>query len=301
MANLIRNASFLDGVTDWTRTSTGVLTTFGVDETVRGSPGRAALRGAGVSTANNQTAVIHPATASRVAVTPGEVLTASAWFWSSVPGAYIALQFYTAAAAALGAPVALPTVQAQGTGKRGLPGLFGRGKGKVAVPATAATVGLRVMVTVPVSGTAIELVILKPHLAKSDAAQCWSPGPHTAVDLQLASWPDTLPQLRSIDSPRTPTRRGFETDSRIPSAWRVAPVGRVRLTGEMKLDLEQRDALLEFHKAVTLAGVVTPFWFMNPDTHELNRAWFDPDDGDPQDSGAGAERRTRVGLILELA
>jgi hypothetical protein len=299
--NRIRNASFLDGATDWTRSPTGALTAFEVDESVRGSPGRAVLVASGVTTAADQQLSISTAAASGVEVTPGETIRAETWFWSSHAASVVAL-FYTAGGVQVGAPVAVPTKIQPGSGRRGLPALFGRASGSIVVPATAATARISLRSTVAASGTAVALALLKPSIAAAgDVCRVWTPGPHTSSDLDLLTWPTTLPRPRELNSPRTPTRRMFEADNGVPSAWRIAARGRVRATFELKLDLEQRDALLQFHETITLASVVAPFWFTNPDTHELCRAWFDPEDGDPQDSGSGPERRTRVGLLLEVA
>ena len=141
---------------------------------------------------------------------------------------------------------------------------------------------------------------LKPY-ASPDASTCWTPGPHDNPDLNLAVWPETLPDMREIDSPRTPTRLGFQTDAQIPVGRRIGTRGRIRFTGSMFLTLEQRDTLERFLESRNLLAESAPFWFVHPDTRQLTRAWFDPDEGDPADSGRGRERRTRVGLLLEIA
>lgn len=273
MPNLIINATGLDGLTDWTFAGGGTI-----DETVLGSPGRAVLKAAGA------------AILTSFAATPGATLSVSAYHR---PGSSLIIQTDNGAGGAV-VETAVPLIRAgKGPPRRGLPATFAFSKGSAVIPAGHVRA---VLASVAAAGP---VFMLQPY-ASTSGFRCWTPGPHTSLDLNLASWPDTLPDFKELDSPRTPTRKSFATDSGIPASWRIGTRGRIMFEGSLTLDLEQLDTLERFVESRLLLAESVPFWFVHPDTRQLCRAWFNPDN-EISNSGRGRERSTMVSLILEVA
>lgn len=273
MPNKIKNATGLDGVANWTGAG---LT---IDETVAGSPGRAVIKSTGASLAS-----------AAIALNGATVVYASAHHEHD---RNLAIQWLDAGGAQVGQNL-MPLIRfGDFRARRGIPSTFDFSRGAATAPGGATQYRLASI------GAAGQL-LLQPF-ASTDGFECWTPGPHDNPDLNLDVWPVTLPDLRELDSPRSPTRRSFDTDSGIPSGSRIATRGRILLTGEFRLSLEQLDTLEQFHEARNLLPESRPFWFVHPDTRRLCRAWFNPDDGDPSVSAGGRDRRVRVGLLLEVA
>lgn len=305
MPNGIKNATALDGATDWTIGGTGVSSSAIVaDEEVRGSPGRAVVKGTGtVAVAGNRLVMA----SSDLQFAPGELIEAFAHYAARRGGAPAPARLSIAWFNAGDGLVSLDPLAADAAAtdaRRGLPATFAFTRVRLAPPATAIRARLEVSAASSANAQAVEVDLLKPFLggvASGARPPCWTPGPHTNPDLDLDSWPDSLPDFRELDSPRTPTRTAFSTDSQIPAGRRFGTRGRIRFTGELALTLEQRDTLDQFVESRNLLPESAPFWFVHPDTRQLTRAWIDPEDGEPSDSGRGRDRRTRVGLMLEIA
>lgn len=301
MPNGIKNATGLDGVTDWSIDG-GVTAAISIDESELGGPGRAVIVGTRTATVGQYAALI----TSRLQFAEGELIEVFAHHAADHAGAPIASRLYASWFNGLGVGIsntAIAAGQIAPRPRRGLPSTFAFNRVRLTPPADARAVEVYVIATAPSSGL-LRVALLKPFIggvASGDRPPCWSPGPHTNPDLDLDIWPESLPDFRELDSPRTPTRTAFSTDAQIPVGRRFGTRGRIRFTGELKLTLEQRDTLDQFVEARNLLPDSAPFWFVHPDTRQLTRAWIDPEDGEPSDSGRGRDRRTRVGLMLEVA
>jgi hypothetical protein len=304
MPNGIKNATGLDGATDWINGGSAGSAAITTDEAIRGGPGRAVIVSSATSSGAGQS---HYVASSQLLFAAGERIEAFAHFAAREAGAaasaYLAARWYDAGGAVISTEP-IGAVQTASSPRRGLPATFSFTRARLVPPPLAVRVRLEAHREAIASGATSELQLLKPYLggvASGAPAPCWIPGPHTNPDLDLDAWPDSLPDFRDLDSPRTPTRSAFSTDAQIPVGRRFATRGRIRFSGELALTLEQRDTLEQFFEARNLLPDSAPFWFVHPDTRQLTRAWFDPEDGDPADSGRGRERRTRVGLLLEIA
>lgn len=302
MANGIRNATALDGATDWTGTASGAVV-IATDEALVGGPGRGVIT-ATAATGAGQT---HSLVSSQLLFAAGETIEAFAHHAAILDDGDLVSQlnvmWFEADGDFIGRE-AVSTPKFANRPRRGLPASFGFSRARLTPPAGAFRAKLELRATTPGGGGAsLKLALLKPFLGATigDRPACWTPGPHTNPDLNLASWPESLPDPREIDSPRTPTRVAFSTDSGIPVGRRIGTRGRIRFSAELALTLEQRDTLDQFIESRNLLAESAPFWFVHPDTRQLTRAWIDPEEGDPADTGSGRSRRTRFGLLLEVA
>ena len=267
MPNLISNATGMDGVAGWTGGSS-------IDETILGAPGRAVIVGAGGSL-----------TSAVVNVTPGTSIDVFATYAAAAGGALLECVFSTGA-------VAIP-LKSRGDGRprRGLPRAFDIARGRLTVPAGAATARLRVT-----GGGAVYLT--KPFLgpAPADRESMWQAGPHANADLNLPAFPSELPPP-SVDASPIAQRKAFAGDAGVPITRRIGSSPRVTANLTYELTLEERDTLDQLYRSAA-----EPFWFTRIDTMELCRArWLA--DGEPTDSGTrpGIDRTTRIGLLLEVA
>lgn len=301
--NGVKNATALDGAADWltyTPAAGGMAIT--TDETEIGGPGRAVV----VATGNSTGVQVFSLFTSELQFAPGERIEAfshfAAWAGSSPLPAQLRVVWYDGAGSSVGEET-LPLQPAK-AGRRGLPSTFAFGRTRVSPPNGVTRARLNVIATSTGGGQVIRIAMLKPFLggvAAGAPSPCWTPGPHSNPDLDLDVWPGELMAWRDIDSPRTPNRNGFQTDAGIPATRRTGTRSRIRFSGELMLDLPKRDLLDQFIEARLLVPESRPFWFVHPDTRQLCRAWIDPEEGEPADSGRGRERRTRVGLLLEIA
>ena len=204
MANLFSNCGFLDGATGWAKSA---QLTLSVDETVRGSSGRAVLIGAGATTAASQMQSISSAQAGRATVVAGQAYEVAASLLAVVSGApttpVATVVWYNAAGAAL-TPTSLTVRPAQSTihgeGLRGVRNTFRSVRQKVTAPAGAVAAELRLAATPTASGSSVVLGLLKPQIAPVVAARTepltWDPGRHSNPDLMLPAWPT---ELRGFD------------------------------------------------------------------------------------------------------
>lgn len=288
MGNLVKNATGMDGATDWS--SDGAVT---ADEATYGAPGRIVLIG--------QRAAASAYVLSNFAgpqVSAGTVIEAFAHFGSTSGTARLYLDIYSAGGSLLQSVEIPRRLVGRGLPRRGVPSSFHFGYARLASPATGIP-RLRVAVTGATSPA--RAMIMKPFVdsaVKTRKRQPWVAGPHTNVDLNLPAWPSALPILRadqySVDP--IPLAKSFAADSGLPVTARGGTLPRRTLKASLELDVEERDWLEQFF-------VETPgaFWFMRPDTHELCRAYWAAD-GEPTDSGlTRGGRRTTFGLSIEVA
>lgn len=286
MANRIPNATFLDALDGVTLTNaTGT-----VDESVYGAPGRAVL--VADATAAGATTVAMGA----LAVTAGQQFHAFAHTAAiNATGAQsLALQIRDGGGAQLALiPLALNT--GDGRPRRGLPGSFDFWSLLGTIPATG-TARLLLSGSLAIDG---KHLLLKPLLEAATVLerQTWQPGPHTAPDLNLPSWPTQFSWAldSGLEFDPIPTRKAFDGDTGVPITRRVTSTLRYKIKAEFILTMEERDQLGQFFDAVE--GL---FWFTRPDTQEVcQAAWLA--DGEPKDGGLYlGRRRTQVGLFLRV-
>lgn len=267
MSNDLSNATFLDDATGWTGGTS-------VDETTRGGPGRHVILATGGDVVS----------ASGPAVTAGQMC--EVFGHHAATGGPSSLYLKVG-----GTQTIVPLERANvGEPRRGVPSSFRFSYGRVAAPATG-TATLRVIG----SGT---VMLLKPFLdaAPPTRRQAWQAGPHANVDLDLPAWPTDLPlpDPGSVDGQPVSTRKSFAGDSGVPIMRRMSVTARQMFRAGYELDLEERDRLDAFFRAGH-----APFWFLRPDTAQLCRAWWTPEE--PSDRGGGVRRQTSIELLLEVA
>lgn len=292
MQNEILNATGLDGVTDWRSSLAGTLTT---DDSLVGRDGvivlaatkLAAVAGAKVDL---ETSAVH--------VTQGERLEIFVHF--AAAGGRAALELTIASGSPVGPIIArrqiLPLRPSLRTPRRGIPGEFNIAYARFPALATGYA-RLRVVATA-YGGHDLAAYAMRPFLAAGDipaARQSWAPGLHTNADLALPSWPSWLPSVAGqYQADPLGRRSSFAGDSKVPIYRQVSETTRWIGRGTYALDTRERDLLSQFYEATS-----GPFYFVRPDTAQLCRAqWTDKE---PTDSGTGADRRTEVELLLEVA
>ena len=204
MANTLTNAGFLDGTTGWTKTAQLILS---VDETVRGSPGRAALVATGATTGTNQTQTVSVDAARRASVTAGVEVEVSLCALATVAGAItpvVATVVWHAAGGGVVASETLslrePQISRHGVGLKGVRSTWPTARQRLTPPAGAVSADLRLSVTPAASGAAVVIALLKPQIAAVPPGRSeplsWQPGLHVSEDLQRPAWPHAL---RSFD------------------------------------------------------------------------------------------------------
>lgn len=269
--NLLSNATGLDGVTGWTSPG-GAVT---VDSSVVGAPNRIAFVGSG---------------ASLYAEADVSGLTSIFARLDHRRGHIASVAFYNGGGA-VGAPIALPVRRVgRGDPSRGVAGTFSASWGAVALPGGATVARL---VSAPLGAAPGAPVAFRPMIAAGE--QCWRPGEHLNPDLELPSWPASLPNPdpSSLELEPISIRKGFEGDAGVPITRRVSSVSRRFASFDLVLDALERDALDQFWR-----DNHPEFWFIRPDNGDLCVAEWAAD-GDPSDSGSVASgRRTRVKLLL---
>lgn len=309
MANRVTNAAFLDGQTGW---ASSAQLTRSVDESARGAPGRAVLKGAGTTSASNQQQHLSTASTARVTgLTAGQTIEAQCGALALVAGVAVMpsvrVVWYNDGGAELSVtevPVSAPALAAHGLGVAGLRETYYRAFGRVTVPASAVAAGLRVRVAPASSGAAVELALLKPFLdvvaPEAPSPRGWDPGVSANPDLQLAVWPEILrPFLASSASEPQPAAVDFTgaTGAPVSRTLRLDPLR--RLTGRLRCDAVQLAALQAFHRA-RLADR-KPFWVVEPDSDRLCVARFAADGAPRVVDPRGPTSIVEVGLLLETA
>lgn len=267
MPNRISNATGLDGVTGYAG-GAGLA----VDDSVLGAPNRLVITAAADGDLRT----------SAAAVTAGETIEA---FAHHPFGGGIAVRFYTAGDAAVGAPVMLTRkANPMRSPKRGIAATFAFSRGRLVVPATAT----KAVLALPAGLQSVD-ALFRPFLG--DPGECWRPGSHLNPDLEIPSFPPLEPQRDGFALEPIPLRKSFAGDAGIPTSRRVAAASRRFVVVEYALDALGRDDLDSFWRANH-----DEFFFVRPDNGDLVIAEW-ADDGDPKDTGSGASRRTSIRLL----
>lgn len=293
MGNQIQNAGGLDGVTGWSATSGA---TRSIDEAVLGGPGRAAIIAAKALTSGQGLALW----SEGFAVSSGQLIEAYGAVANSeagLPG--LALEIVDGGGAVLSS-TALPVTPAQKAGgpRRGLASTYAQAYGRVTAAASG-TARLKASSTATISATH-QLALLRPFLARPASAQrsAWDPGPHLNPDLQMKTWPASLPGIRrNLQIAPYADRVSFGGEVGIPTTGKLyGGALQVAMTAQLSLDPEQADTLDRFYEDST-----GPFFLIRPDTDQLCYAeWLA--DGAPRPTGySGVNLVREVGLHLWVA
>jgi len=304
MGNRLTNCGFLDGATGWGNTA---QLTLSVDETVRGSAGRAALVGTGQTTAANQTQTLNSAV--RGVVTAGEVVEISCAVAAVVNGvvtpAAASVAWFTAGGAQVSvAPLTVRPAQIErhGVGLKGVRNTYPTVRQRLAAPPTAATAEIRLSVTPAAAGSTVVLALVKPQIAPVPAGRTeplsWEPGLHGAPDLQLPAWPL---EMRSFDlgPDGEPLASGIEFQGESPgrpSQRRTGLSPARQFAGAVRCDPYERALLDDFWRA-------TPgdFWFVEPGSDRLCVARFATDGQPRMTEDRGEVSTLTLNLWLETA
>lgn len=289
MSNHIVNATFLEGV-DGVSVDNATLS---VDEAVYGALGRAVVL---ATPAGPATVTIYSPSAGGLVL--NQTVEASIYAWGP-PGMTVSVRSGTIGSGFVSSPIPLVSSADPVGPRRGIPGSFNFYRGRFAAPRAGSA---RFLVTGTTTGPT-PLAIMKPFLDPGPLRagapwQPWQAGPHVSADLNLASWPTSLPLPtdNSLQFEGIPTRKGFAGDSGVPATRPVTRTQRFKMRGELSLDMEQRDTLDQFFR-----NSQGPFWITRPDTHQICQAtWLE--DGEPSDGGLlRGNRKTQVGLLLKVA
>ncbi len=304
MGNLLTNAGFLDGSTGWTLSAQLAA---GVDETTRGSAGRAVLTGTGTTTAPNQTQMIRTATAARAVVSAGAEYEVSAAVVALLNGTAAAPEvevawFDGSAALVSITPLEVRPAQitAHGEARLGVRNSFRRVWRKVTAPASAVRAELRLVLTPAFSGATVVLGLLKPMIAAAIPARreplVWDPGLHDVGDLDLPCWPTTL---RSFDlgpgGQAQADKVEFGGGPGRPARRRITADPAREFKGSLRCDPVERAMLEAFWREVG------DFWFVEPDSDRLCVASFGAEGGPHMNEDRGEVSIIEVGLWLETA
>lgn len=302
--NGLPNCGFLDELVGWTSSAQLTLT---VDESIRGSPGRAALVGTGTTSATNQKQMIVSSAPGRMIVAAGQELEVSACIAAFVGGVALKpaarLVFYNDAEAEV-SPVTLdpddPQLSTHGVALHGVRQSYYRVFARAVVPGTAVRAGFEVSTTPAASGAAVVLALTKPLIGflipgRSEALG-WEPGPHATPDLLLSAWPDALQVFQiAPGGERLAGRVEFQAGPSAPTSRRTSSDAARRYTGQLRCDAVQRAILDAFWRT---SG---RFWFVEPDTDRLCVASFTADGAPRQTEDMGVEVMMQVDLWLETA
>ena len=303
MSNGLPNAGFLELTAGWSKSEVLGLA---VDESQRGSPGRAALVASGTTSAAGQTVKVWVDASRRPAITSGmvEVSGCVAAFINGVsvtPQVRVVYRNSIGNQVAVGnVPVRPPVLRQHGEARDGLGDTYWTFWARLAVPAGTATIDVEAVVVTTTPG-AVVIALLKPMLDRVDPARVmplpWDPGVHADTSLQLGIWPQVLRPFRegSRSEPQ-PDRVEFQGSSGRPASRKTSLDPVRRFQGSLRCDVVQRSALEEFWREGP-----GDFWFVEPDTERLcvaSRA----SDGAPRSSGVhGALTQMDVALWLETA
>lgn len=306
MANLLTNAGFLELAAGWTKSTQLALS---VDETTRGSAGRAVLIGTGATTAASQQQWVAPATAQRAVVVPGQAVEVSAGVLALVNGVPVAptvqVLWYDAGGVAVSPTTTLSVQPAQlsagGEGLAGVRETFRRTQQRVTPPAGAVRAAIRLAVTPGASGSNVILALLKPMIGSIPTGRAdpltWDPGSHTDADLAYLTWPDVLKPFQSgPGSEPVAGRIEFQSGSGRPASRRTAVDPARRFTGVVRCDALQRAALEAFWREGP-----ADFYFVEPDSDRLCVASWAQDGAPRMAENRGPTALMEVGLWVETA
>lgn len=306
MANTLTNAGFLDGATGWAKTA---QMAFSVDETVRGSAGRAALVASGVTTATNQIQTVSVEAGSRAAVTAGVEVEVACAALATVDGAITpvvaTVVWHAAGGDALSSEtlsLRAPQITRHGVGLKGVRNTWPTVRQRLTPPAGAVSADLRLSVTPAAWGAAVVIALLKPQIADVPAGRTeplsWEPGLHDIPDLDLPAWPHAL---RSFDlgPDGEPVASGVEFQGESPGrpAMRRTGLSPARqFAGTVRCDPYERAVLDDFWR--TTPG---DFWFVEPGSDRLCVARFAVDGQPRMTEDKGEVSTMSLSLWLETA
>jgi hypothetical protein len=291
--NLVANAGFLRGTTDWIWGSPIAVT---ARETLQGAKGRAVLYAAGSATAGwsmTSASQLLPAGTTHVEVGAG--------FATPLGTPDFLVQFMVDAVT----PHSLVVVPAVfgGGGLQGVAGLSGFATHWAAIAKPAPATMARIAV-IKATTSFVECALLRPAIFAHDSAPTqptrFDPGVMTAqADLNLPVWPASLSAFIVDGSSwsQNAARAGFETDSGVRRDRRLVNRPRRRFDGALRCDALQADTLMAFERAMHDRD----FWMVDPVDNTLCRARFTPDGAPRLLAQQGFTATWGVGLETRLA
>lgn len=329
MANLLRNAGFLELTEGWAATADAVVN---VLEQGGGSPGRAVMRAVLTAAAPGEVLSLAPSVERRVPVQPGQVLEISAGvaagrrasvtfaggsafssgatFISALGDGVsfcpdVELLFHDAAGDLVAVrPLATraPGLTLHGHALGGIRSTFWGVFGRETVPAEAVTATLTLSATSTAGDQAVTLLLLKPFVGllppgRSDPIG-WDPGTHDDPALDLIAWPAVLKpfQASSTSEPRD-WLVDFDAGPGRPAQRTTSFEPARRFAGRVRCDPVQREALDAFARARGSAD----FWFVEPDSDRLCIASFAADGVPRLAESRGPTVMMELALWLETA
>ena len=266
MGNLLANASFLDGDTNWAAVSGGLA----FDEVTLGAPGRRVLTGSGG--------------AYSAEVPVSGIVEAFIWISGTGGDARLAWSGGASTPLVLSRPATTPS-------KRGVPTSFDY----FYVRTDAQSGSVRI-----VGEGSGSRAILKPYIGPAapwPGRRVWDPGSHSNPDLQLPIWPSSLRPVQASSNPQpVANARAFSTDSNIPIREDLYTGLHYQFKGEVRVTPDELDDLELLYETAR-----DGFFFVDPFSDRLCIAEWLADGAPTFSSDQGLTAIYSFGLHLTVA
>lgn len=292
--NQLTNAGFVEGATGWGPSGGSVIS---VDETIRGFDGRFVLKATKVL-ADAEFMYVASGPDYAIPVIAGQTLEVFGHHAFTRGASSLFAVFVEVIDGVESTQIPIP-VQNTGDGdpRLGLSKSMNFSHARIIAPLTG-FVRLFAYGTASSAG-ASELFLMKPYIevvSPKTKYRCWDPGSHINPDLNIPHWPSELPHIRadSFSVPIIPTRRPYAGDNGVTITKKLVSTPWYKVQATIKTDQETHAILDQFFRLST-----EPFWFVRPDTLQLCQAtWLS--DGEPSQSGLGADKFTEFGLQIRV-
>ncbi len=303
--NRLTNAGALDGASGWTRFPAGL--NLRTDEAARGAPGRAVLKADGAAAGAGQAFGVATAASAAADIREAAMVEVSAAAAAFVNGAsvppFVRIRFVDEAGETVMSydlQVRRPVLERWGVARDGLRDTYFTAWARLPRPALAVAAILEAGAVAQAVGQQVEAVLLKPMVAVPPKGLShpllWSPGLHSAQDLQRAAWPGWL---RDIEVGATfepkPGRIEFDAGPGRPMSRPIASDPARKLSGRIRGDVVQRAALEAF------AAEANGFWMVEPGSERLCVASWAADGAPRLSETRGALHLMDFTLWLETA
>ncbi|VTO10697.1 hypothetical protein [Brevundimonas vancanneytii] len=303
--NRLTNAGALDGASGWTRFPAGL--NLRVDEADRGAPGRIVLKADGASAAPGQAFGVATAANAAADIRDAPVVEVSAAAAAFINGAAVApfvrVRFVDEAGDTVMSydlQVRRPVLERWGVAREGLRDTYFTAWARLPRPTLAVAAILEAGAVAQAAGQHVEAVLLKPMVAVPPAGLShpllWSPGLHSAPDLQRAAWPGWLREIEvgATFEPKA-GRIEFDAGPGRPMSRPIASDPARKLAGRIRGDVVQRAALEAF------AAGANGFWMVEPGSERLCVASWAADGAPRLSETRGALHLMDFTLWLETA
>ncbi len=303
--NRLTNAGALDGASGWTRFPAAL--SLQTDETMRGAPGRIVLKASGTSTTAGQAFGIATAAGAAADIRNAALIEVEAAAAAFINGAaatpFVRLRFLDGAGETLMSyelTVRRPVLERWGVAREGLRDTYFTAWARLPRPPSAVAAILEAGAVAQSAGQQVEAVLLKPMVAVPPAGLSyrllWSPGLHSAPDLQRAAWPGWLREIEvgATFEPKA-GRIEFDAGPGRPMSRPIASDPARKLAGRIRGDVVQRAALEAF------AAEANGFWMVEPGSERLCVASWAADGAPRLSETRGALHLMDFTLWLETA